>query len=626
VAPNAFLNHLKESRLLSEEQLGHVSRLSEGVAEEDLPHALIDDGILTPLQAHRVASGNFRSLVLGPYHLQEEIGRGGMGRVYKALHTVMGRIVALKLMSPETVQDERSREMFLREVRSVTRLSHPNIVMAHDANEAEGVLFLAMEYVAGTTLAELVRTEGPLPVARACECMRQTALGLQHAHQMGVVHRDIKPANLLIPQPTEKLQIADCRLQNDKAEEGGEDFSCDNPQSENVLVKIADFGLARLGGLHGGETVARHTASGCIGTPDYVSPEQCEGERVDIRSDLYSLGCTFHFALTGRVPFPGDSVMEKLWAHAMTPPPPVVELRPEVPAGVAAIVARLLAKNPDQRFQTPVELALALAPWCEGSRQSGPPAGTTPNDQPDGRRATHDATRVIERARAATPLFHRAAPTVAGPAPGIEPDRCASSLSATSPVNECRDEVQERTGAVGAPEPTLSLSQAWARWTAVIEDLARQPGLLPSDEQAYRKLHRSLLEQCAAHALRASEKRAMHLQQLDDLVRPWLSLVILARTERALLQDLAQRARQYGRALGLQSESQGWGLLLAALALLLVVLAFPALKPLAGQVSAFRSGQPLPVSLSRAFDAAGWRIVFLAPVALFPVWLLSRRR
>ena len=324
-----------------------------------------------------MAVGDVRSLVLGPYHLLEEVGRGGMGRVYKALHTVMGRIVALKLMAPELAENERSRERFLREVRSVTRLQHPNIVLAHDANDVEGVLFLVMEYVEGTTLAELVRVGGPLPVSRACELMRQAALGLQHAFQKGLVHRDIKPANLLIPRLS-PAETPTCAAPG----------AAVLPQS-TALVKIADFGLARL---LGGDTVAGHTATGFLGTPDYVAPEQCQdGRSADIRSDLYSLGCTFHFALTGRVPFAGDSVMEKLYAHVMTPPPSMEALRPDVPAEVAAIVARLMAKGPDERFQTPAQLALAVAPSCA---EGGP--GPVPAAR-EGRLSAADTTRVVEQ-------------------------------------------------------------------------------------------------------------------------------------------------------------------------------------------------------------------------------------
>src|SRR4051794_8039435 len=152
-----FLDNLTKSRLLDGEGLTRAKTVAKVVAPDDLPAALVADGILTPLQANRVAAGEVRGLVLGPYHVLEEIGRGGMGRVYQAVHTVMGRVVALKVMAPEMSEEAHSRERFLREVRSVTRLSHPNIVLAYDANEADGVLYLAMEYVAGTTLSEVVR-------------------------------------------------------------------------------------------------------------------------------------------------------------------------------------------------------------------------------------------------------------------------------------------------------------------------------------------------------------------------------------------------------------------------------------------------------------------------------------
>jgi serine/threonine-protein kinase len=317
-----------------------------------------------------------------------------MGRVYKALHTVMGRVVALKLMNPELSEDEPARQRFLREVRTVTRLSHPNIVLAYDANEADGVLFLAMEYVEGTNLADQVRSRGPLPVGQACALMRQAALGLQHAHEQGLVHRDIKPHNLLVPRP---------RRADSPAPLPGGEGSMEAP----VLVKIADFGLARILGPPGGDTLSRHPSGSLLGTPDFVSPEQCRDSRLaDIRSDLYSLGCTFHFLLTGSVPFPAEGALEKVVAHMMDRPPAVEDLVGGMPAGVSAIVSRLLEKAPDKRFQTPTELAQALEPFSRSgvTRALAAESGRT-DEAAENRRSGAEATRVIEAGQSVTPPF-----------------------------------------------------------------------------------------------------------------------------------------------------------------------------------------------------------------------------
>jgi serine/threonine-protein kinase len=267
-----------------------------------------------------------------------------MGRVFKAVHQTMNRTVALKLLSPNLVQTSRARELFQREVRAAARLNHANIVTAYDANQIEDRYFLVMEYVDGPNLDQLVRGQKPLPVPLVCEIVRQAANGLQYAHEMGMVHRDIKPANLLV-------QLAG--------------------PNQDLTVKILDFGLARLQepgqeNLPGGDRVI-------MGTPDYLSPEQAVSlNDVDIRSDLYSLGCTFYFLLTGRVPFPKGTPLEKLDRHKNEEPVPVEEYRPDVPAPVAGIVRRLMAKYPPHRFQTPAELAAAVVPFANAEAPAFP--------------------------------------------------------------------------------------------------------------------------------------------------------------------------------------------------------------------------------------------------------------
>jgi tRNA A-37 threonylcarbamoyl transferase component Bud32 len=271
--------------------------------------------------------------------LLEKLGEGGMGQVFKAKDRKQGRVVALKLIRKERLDDPDAVRRFEREVRAAAALDHPNIVRAYGADRVGGTLLLAMEHVEGAIdLGALVKKDGPLPVGRACDYVRQAALGLQQPYERGIVHRDIKPTNLLLTA------------------DGG-------------VVKILDLGLARLDRPRAGdETVSSMTQEGTIlGTPDFLAPEQAlEPHGVDIRADLYSLGCTFYYLLTGRVPFPAGSLLLKLNKHQNEQPPPVEALRSDVPPGVARVVRKLMAKDPGDRYRTPAELAAALAATSGG--------------------------------------------------------------------------------------------------------------------------------------------------------------------------------------------------------------------------------------------------------------------
>jgi serine/threonine-protein kinase len=356
-----FLENLRKSGVLTPRELQAVlPDLPETDRARVVARALVQKGVLTKFQAELLLIGRTGGFVLGQYCILDNIGKGGMGRVYKAMHRTMKRVVALKVLAPELVKTEKARRLFKREVQAAARLLHPNIVTAYDANKVGNRYYLVMEYVDGPNLDQLVRVKGPLPVSLACEFVRQAALGLQHAHEMGMVHRDIKPANLLVQRPPA------------------------GSASAAATIKILDFGLARLHeaaevGPGGAATI--HTAPNTVlGTPDYLSPEQSRDlHTADIRSDLYSLGCTLYFLLTGRAPFAGGSSLEKLIRHAREEPPRVEKLRPEVPPAVARIVRRLLAKEPALRYETPAELAAALAPLAAAGPVTGlPPARTAP--------------------------------------------------------------------------------------------------------------------------------------------------------------------------------------------------------------------------------------------------------
>jgi len=267
------------------------------------------------------------------YDIYEEVGSGGMGIVYRARNRTDGTIVAIKVIRRDRLDSSEARDRFRREVLAARRLSHPNIVLLLDADEYADPPYLVMEFVNGDTLQKAVEANGPLPVADAIDVLRQTALGLQHAHEQGLVHRDIKPANLI-------AALFGTRR----------------------IVKILDMGVARLVHPRLDEPLATLTQPGAvIGTPDYIAPEQLEdSHNSDVRSDLYSLGCTAYFLLTGTVPFPGGTLFQKLSRHRSEVAPLVDQLRRDVPRSLAALVHRLMAKEANERFSTPMELVDAL--------------------------------------------------------------------------------------------------------------------------------------------------------------------------------------------------------------------------------------------------------------------------
>jgi serine/threonine-protein kinase len=353
-----FVANLRRSRLVTEDLLAPVLQaLPETARGRALARALVEAGLLTRFQAERLLMGRVLGFFLGPYRILEQIGRGGMGRVYKARHCTMGRTVAIKVLASSLLQLDRARELFQHEVRAAGRLSHPNVVTAYDANEANGRHYLVLEYVDGPNLEQLVRRQGPLAIGLACDYVVQAARGLQAAHNLGMVHRDIKPANILVQ-------------------------GRGSPDNLPGLVKISDFGLARLHapGEPGGAGTLYARQNTVMGTPDYLSPEQARDlHRADIRSDLYSLGCTFYFLLTGRVPFPGGSAVDKLIRHNSEDPAPLYAFRDDVPAAVDAVVRRLMARRPEDRFGTPAELAAALEPFAvSGPTPWAPPPAAIP--------------------------------------------------------------------------------------------------------------------------------------------------------------------------------------------------------------------------------------------------------
>jgi eukaryotic-like serine/threonine-protein kinase len=296
------------------------------------------------------------------YEILGELGRGGMGVVFKARHRRMDRLVAIKVLPGDLVQDAAAVSRFEREVKAAARLKHPNIVAAYDAAEAEGVHFLAMEYVEGTDLSAFVRRQGPLSIERAVDCVLQAAHGLAYAHRHGVVHRDIKPGNLLL-------------------------------DGEGV-VKVLDMGLARFETALGADETELTGMGQIMGTVDYMSPEQALDTRhADARADIYALGMTLWYLLTGRSAYVGENALARLLAHREQPIPSLRAACPAASPELEAVFMKMVAKNPDDRYQTMADVIAALedglprpssksAPWGDLPRSSSKDDGSPWGDLP----------------------------------------------------------------------------------------------------------------------------------------------------------------------------------------------------------------------------------------------------
>jgi eukaryotic-like serine/threonine-protein kinase len=375
---SAFVGMLQQSGLLPPAQLDAMLRWPQVHAGDPrvLARELMDRDWLTPYQVNQLLQGRVQELVLGEYILLERLGEGGMGQVFKARHRPTNRVVALKLMRREKADRPAAVLRFLQEMRTASQLVHPHIVRAYGAGHADSHYFFAMEYVEGINLSRLVKQAGPLPVLQACDFLQQAAQGLQHAHEHGVVHRDIKPANLLVARPAADVH---------------------STPLPRAVVKILDMGLARLEGPDDGSPGLTR-AGAVIGSPHYMAPEQAvNASKVDIRADLYGLGCTGYFLLTGKAPFRGGSAAEIMTKQRFEEPTPIERLRSDVPTEVRAIVRKLMAKRPEDRYRTPAEVAEALRPFARRWSRSlvlnvgSPPDPRTPGagvsrSRPDSRR------------------------------------------------------------------------------------------------------------------------------------------------------------------------------------------------------------------------------------------------
>jgi len=346
--PLDLLSVIRGSGVLGERQLSDIkSKIVQGdypLDSVELADRLVRDKILTSFQAKRFLSNKPQGLIVGRYIILDRIGSGSMGRVYKAHHQMMDRVVALKIIAPEIASNDRVVARFQREMKLVGRLDHPNVVRAYDADQIHKILYIVMEYVSGRSLAERLK-KGPIPPAEMVDYAAQVALGLGHAHEQGIVHRDIKPSNILL--------------------------------TDERRIKVLDLGLGVLMEADGAATFA--TADGiAVGTVDYMSPEQACGREVDGRSDLYGLGCSMYHLMTGKLPFPGASPIERLGKRISGRHVPITEHLPDLPAQFVRVLDKLLAHKPHERYATAAEAADALQSLIRPRTKASPQPSVSP--------------------------------------------------------------------------------------------------------------------------------------------------------------------------------------------------------------------------------------------------------
>ncbi|MCE5268296.1 MAG: serine/threonine protein kinase [Planctomycetaceae bacterium] len=329
--PDEFFAVLEKSKLLTPSQLNEARQLAQGDDPTRIAKTIARRDLITWWQASQLLAGR-SSFYLGKYRLIDLLGRGGMGNVFLAQHVTMSRRVALKIISRKARKDQAAVDRFLAEARAAALLDHPNIVQAYSVDKDGERYYMVMEYVEGLDLQRLVREDGPLDCQLAANYIRQAADGLDHAHQRNIVHCDIKPSNLLV--------------------------------SRQGIVKILDLGLARLVEGEQLEPDSSASAERVLGSVDYLAPEQAiQGWNIDRRADIYSLGCTLYFLLTGHPPFPRGTLTERILKHQTQQPSALQQERAGLPDELAAICVKMMAKRPDDRYPSAADVSHALTHW-----------------------------------------------------------------------------------------------------------------------------------------------------------------------------------------------------------------------------------------------------------------------
>lgn len=333
-----FLDLLRRSSLVDKNALQRALHALKKTASAEefgdtdfVANHLVETGMITRWQADKLLEGRHKGFLLGKYKLLDHLGTGGMSSVYLAEHLLMQRRVAIKVLPKDRVEDSSYLARFHREAQAAAALDHRNIVRAYDVDNEGNLHYLVMEYVEGRDLQRIVHDDGPLDYAVAADYTRQAAEGLAHAHSAGLIHRDVKPANLLVDQ--------------------------------NDVVKLLDLGLARFNDGNLASLTVTHQEN-VLGTADYLAPEQArDSHGVDARADIYSLGCSLYYMLTGHAPFPDGTLPQRLMRHQKEMPPAITLDRPDAPADLVEICTRMMAKKPADRYQSAGEVAEALTQW-----------------------------------------------------------------------------------------------------------------------------------------------------------------------------------------------------------------------------------------------------------------------
>jgi serine/threonine protein kinase len=402
VSVDEYLELVRKSGIVEDKRLtAYLEKQRAAALPQDVARfagLLVADGILTHFQAEQIAQGKWRRFTIGKYKVLERLGSGGMGSVFLCEHKLMRRRVALKVLPAGKAGDDAALERFYREARAVAALDHPNIVHAYDIDQEDKLHFLVMEYVDGSNLQDIVKKSGPLDPLRASHYIRQAALGLQEAHKKGLVHRDVKPGNILVDR--------------------------------SGCVKLLDLGLARFFNDEE-DLLTKKYDENVLGTADYLAPEQAiDSHSVDIRADIYGLGATFYFLLVGRPPFGEGTVAQKLLWHQTRNPKPISEFRSDIPRELLAVINKMMAKEPKDRYSVPGDLVDALAPFTQTEIAAPPetemprlsPAALATGDAPSMARPASGARRALQglgSATAAKPNPPRSATGAsAGPASG----------------------------------------------------------------------------------------------------------------------------------------------------------------------------------------------------------------
>lgn len=353
---DTFLAGLRRAHLLSTEQIDAIVRDLVPCYQDvgDLGTYLVEIDWITAYQLHLLLNERWSELTCGVYQILDRLGEGGISEVFKAWDSLRGRVVALKILHPHLTGNRDVVRQFQREMTAITGLSHPNILRTYEAHDQGPAQYFAMEFIEGMDLDRYVLQVGPLAVEQACDYVRQVAQGLQYAHQVGLIHRDIKPANLLLVNPP-------------LVGPSGQPVH----HGQEAVVKIIDWGLARCSGDPADSTQPAGASDlesekiSLIGTADYISPEQAQDATlVDIRTDIYSLGCVMHYLLTGYPPFRGATLMQKLVQHQKAEPPSLKTARPDVPDELDLLVRKMLAKAPEERPQIPLLVIGQLRRFC----------------------------------------------------------------------------------------------------------------------------------------------------------------------------------------------------------------------------------------------------------------------